>query len=630
MARAKRRRRQERPAPPPAAAPAPVERTWTPSPVILRLAGPIVIAVAGVAMLAHTWRTWPDPLIDFGRELYLAWQVSEGKTLYVDVAHFNGPLSVYLNALVFRVFGSGILTLALANAVLAAGCIAMLYVLIARTADRLAATVAGLTFVLVFACARYVRLGNYNWLCPYSYELTHGVILGVAALWCLDRYHRTRHLAWISATGAALGLVALTKTETLFAGALAVATGLVLTLASERPPAARLARLATAFGLGLATPLVLGFIYFVRDMPVADVLAWPLGYWHAASRPEFVAMPFYREGLGLDDVAGNLRKLAVAAVGYVVVLIVAVAAGFVVRARTWSALVGRVLAAAVFGTAYAWVPFDAWVAAARPLTLALLLVVAVALADWIRVRRDPERATRATLRAALGVLALGLLLKLGINVRVFHYGFALAMPATLLLVAALVTWIPAAVTRVGGDGRITRALVLGLVAAGLAAHVALAERLLDNQTTRVGAGADALLADDRGAPLALALAEIERRVRPDQTLVAFPEGVMLNYLARRASSLPYPQFSPVTLLLWDKERMKERFDRNPPDFVLLVHRENAHEGARFFGRDYGKGLMRRVEDGYRPVWQTGAPPLRDGRFGIVLLERISPPPSDGP
>jgi len=102
MARAKRRRRQERPAPPPAAAPAPVERTWTPSPVILRLAGPIVIAVAGVAMLAHTWRTWPDPLVDFGRELYLAWQVSMGRTLYVDVAHFNGPLSVYLNALVFR------------------------------------------------------------------------------------------------------------------------------------------------------------------------------------------------------------------------------------------------------------------------------------------------------------------------------------------------------------------------------------------------------------------------------------------------------------------------------------------------------------------------------------------------
>jgi hypothetical protein len=44
---------------------------------LVRFAGPLAIAVAGVAMLAHTWRTWPDPLIDFGRELYLAWRVSE-------------------------------------------------------------------------------------------------------------------------------------------------------------------------------------------------------------------------------------------------------------------------------------------------------------------------------------------------------------------------------------------------------------------------------------------------------------------------------------------------------------------------------------------------------------------------
>jgi len=33
--------------------------------------------------------------------------------------------------------------------------------------------------------------------------------------------------------------------------------------------------------------------------------------------------------------------------------------------------------------------------------------------------------------------------------------------------------------------------------------------------------------------------------------------------------------------------------------------------------------MKRIERDYRPVWQTGAPPLRDGRFGIVLLERAT-------
>ena len=48
-------------------------------------------STTGLVMLAWTWRTWPDPLVDYGREAYLAWQVAKGKTLYVDVAHFNGP-----------------------------------------------------------------------------------------------------------------------------------------------------------------------------------------------------------------------------------------------------------------------------------------------------------------------------------------------------------------------------------------------------------------------------------------------------------------------------------------------------------------------------------------------------------
>jgi hypothetical protein len=33
---------------------------------------------------------------------------------------------------------------------------------------------------------------------------------------------------------------------------------------------------------------------------------------------------------------------------------------------------------------------------------------------------------------------------------------------------------------------------------------------------------------------------------------------------------------------------------------------------------------------HRPVWRTGAPPLRDERFGIELRERISAPASGTP
>jgi len=46
---------------------------------LIRWGGPFVIAIAAGAMLRWTWGTWPDVLVDFGRELYVAWRLAEGE-----------------------------------------------------------------------------------------------------------------------------------------------------------------------------------------------------------------------------------------------------------------------------------------------------------------------------------------------------------------------------------------------------------------------------------------------------------------------------------------------------------------------------------------------------------------------
>lgn len=58
--------------------------------------GPALVSVSFLALSVWTWRKWPDLLVDFGRELYVPWQLTTGKVLYVDIAYFNGPLSPYL------------------------------------------------------------------------------------------------------------------------------------------------------------------------------------------------------------------------------------------------------------------------------------------------------------------------------------------------------------------------------------------------------------------------------------------------------------------------------------------------------------------------------------------------------
>src|SRR5512132_1833678 len=77
--------------------------------------GLTLLVIAMIAMLVFSWRAWPDPLADFGREVYVPWQLAQGKVLYRDIAYFNGPLSPYINAMAFWLFGAHLNTLILLN-----------------------------------------------------------------------------------------------------------------------------------------------------------------------------------------------------------------------------------------------------------------------------------------------------------------------------------------------------------------------------------------------------------------------------------------------------------------------------------------------------------------------------------
>ena len=44
----------------------------------------------------------------------------------------------------------------------------------------------------IFAFGRYVDVANYNFVCPYPHEATHGVLLGLGMLLLLDYGHLRR------------------------------------------------------------------------------------------------------------------------------------------------------------------------------------------------------------------------------------------------------------------------------------------------------------------------------------------------------------------------------------------------------------------------------------------------------
>jgi hypothetical protein len=210
--------------------------------------------------------------------------------------------------------------------------------------------------------------------------------------------------------------------------------------------------------------------------------------------------------------------------------------------------------------------------------------------------------------------------KLGLEARIYHYGFALAMPGVLLVAVALVAWVPSWLERRGRAGQAFGALCAALL---LALSGVQLERMFEvnrELVASLGADRDLIRAEPtRTQILESARVEIERLVPPSGSLLVLPEGVVLNYLTRRSTPSRYYSFTPFDLILWGEDAVVESIRRAPPAAVLVVHRRTAEYGALFLGSDYGLSLMKFVEDNYRPAQQWGGTPLQPGTvFGATL------------
>jgi hypothetical protein len=581
---------------------------------LARLGGPLALAAAFGALAAWSWERWADPLIDFGSELYVAWRLASGDALYRDIAYRHGPLSPYLDAAWFRLFGASLRTLVLCNlAILAATC-ALAWRVLRPECGRLAAFAAGLTLLAGFGFAHTLAVGNYNWVTPYQHSQTHGVALGIALALAVGAALARRSAAWWLVAGTSLGLVFLTKAEIFVAAAAAAAVGLALEAAA---PGRRTARAAAWLAAGALVPVAVAFAALASEMTERLALDGVLGNWRYLGG--VLDEPFYAGHAGLDapwrNAAAALRALGVLA---------AFAAACLALDRTLPprrrGLVGGAAAVALFAGLVAARRGVAWHELARALPATSALGVGVLLAACLRRRGDRPALARLAPLALFAVLALALLAKIGLAARIDHYGFALAMPATLLLVAGLVGGAPRLLPP--GRGSVARALAVAAVAAALVALLAESGARYARKQVAVGRGADRMLGEGpRAARIAEALERLESLVPVDATLLVLPEGAGLNYWIRRRNPSRFQLFLPTEIAAFGEGAMLADFEAHPPDFVVLAHRDAREFGTGAFGRDPRNGARLRewVDRRYARVARIGPEPFAGEGFGIVIL-----------
>lgn len=586
----------------------------------------LLLAALAAWMSYQGWGRWADVQIDFGRELYVPWRLAEGDWLYRDIAYFNGPLSPYFNALVFKLLGVGYWQLVGVNAALLLAFGTLLWKLLRGALPSASDGLAILAF-LCFACAlfflgQHALCGNYNFLSPYSHEATHGSMLGLWAVFVAWNKAPGRRRSFF--VGLLLGMVLLTKPE-LFLASL----GGVGVLFLQRSRRQGFPKLAPSLLAGVLLPGLVALLALSTRMPISQAAEGILGAWPHLLGSQAAQLAFYQNILGVDDLAGNAGAL-LAASGLLLGLWAL--GGCLERSLptgpiTWVGL----FALSLLGWSSAQDgPLAPAVWLARALPLGCLLILS---AGWMlraRLQGSPD-AQHWMLLQALSLFGLVLLAKMILRPRFEHYGFYLSLPASAALMVFGLGWLPQWIGSgrrgVRAAGGALQACLLGAYAAAALQMLGISQAYFQLQNRPMATGVDAMWTDFRGRELGLALEEIDQRLAPTDELLVLPEGIGLNYFARRKTPSRFLNFMPLEFALYGETAMLEELKSRPPQAVLMVHKDTSEYGYPFFGRDYGEAIYAWVLSNYRSTWiqSRGGAPLQPGTiFGVALYELNTP------
>ncbi len=581
----------------------------------IELGGIVGLLVLAICFLAISWRRWPDPLIDFGRELYVPWRLSQGALLYRDVAEQYGPLSQYFNSILFRCFGPGLMVLVWGNLVIFAGIVSSLYLLCRQAWGALSAFVACAIFIAVFGFSQLVPAGNYNYATPYAHETTHGFFVCLLLTLALARWIKNPSAGRGFVAGLLFGVTGVLKPEFILAAG--VITGVAI-LSGWQTIKHSLPRALIAWMLAALLPTVAFTVFFALSVPLREAaadachawLGWVIRSPIANLSHNVVQMEF----TGFDQPQSHVLQHAEATV---LALLFVAAIGAAIRlidrsSRFWLPMILLVLlwsgAIALSLFAIHWREVGRCV-----LGLIALYTILRAVLTW---RSRDSAKFQSILRLLLATLASVLMIRMALNGRIYQYGFFQAALASIVIPAILIAEIPEWL-RLSYRGRgVVVGVVMALLVPGVIILAADSQGTLKRKTTPIGAGLDRfyvfpLQVEVTGELVRAITVELQKTER-GQTLLVLPEGIMINYLTRMQSPIS-DLFIPNP-----NEDFRGKLERDLPDWIVIISRDMREYGIERYG---GSTLVPWLERHYTTATHFGRNPLDYHQRGAVILRR---------
>jgi hypothetical protein len=643
------------------------DRTWI-----------VLLVVSFLFGLAVSWQRWGNPLIDTGREMNVPLRLASGEMLYSDVRHVYGPLSPWVHAVLYRMFGPTLTVLYADGIACAAVAIALVYWLSRQIMTPAAAGAA--TMSLMWLCV-FKPAGNY--VLPYSFNALHGTVLGLATLAVLARaVHTAAAIDWgtdgspgVNTSGSNTPAeridVAMRPLSThsvdsavrvesrpsvtmdgsvmrgfLVAGVLA---GLTLLAKTEMGMAAIAAGVVAAplAGLGRRTrrfQLMLLFLTPAACLTVATygVIAMHVGWstllndsWLLAYNmaPELSA--YNRRLAGLDRPLYSAWRVLLAGVklgilASIVASVSTLAAGPALHTAGESLTSPR-SRLATFVLEHPWPALAAAVGIAVLLSITtgldwdkgpylfmpvLLAALIVALVREMRHHGVGRAAVQSSLLLVYAVYALASIGRMVLHVRSGGAYGSYLLPMSIVIFTYL--WVGPFAGALGNArtaGMARRIAISLILISAVVAAAMLGVRYRTRSTVAITSSRGTMIAGNEvGVAWNEALAFIETHTRQGDPVAVLPEGTSLAFLSGRRNPLREEIATPGFLDRSGEARAIRQLQDARAPLVLIANRPTAEFGPNAFGRDYCTELMRWVQAHYQLCAMFGV--VKDPRLQV--------------
>jgi hypothetical protein len=549
-----------------------------------------LIAVVAVALAWHTWATWGDIQVDCGRELYVPQEILRGKLLYRDIFYPYGPLAPYASALLILIFGPHLVVFYLFGIVVAIGCA----ILLLEIGTMLEGRAVGLTAALALLFTGFSP-GIFNYVFPYSYGATIGVLLSLLCAWFTLRNIFGRPGPNLLMAGFAASLTLLCKQEFGIACYLMLAFVLVVEAVLQRSMRLLLRGIvACAPGVVLWVAIYGWFFWTLTPgfMVDANWVGLP-----GTSMQAYGAVLY--SGIGQRFIPHEMMVLAIWAALCLTLWFLIARAGRGLR----NLLLAIILAIAV---AYR---FDSLVLAAN-LAVALMVFpigmyfIGGGFLAYATYQLFRTSSRRRLAEAAFCILALIPAIRVFAAIRPYGYNIYLAMPLFLVFAVTMSQTIKAAGSALSDTGR--RGVINCLFATEIVmlAFVCIPRTNARLVTLETSWGAIHLAPEEADVTRQI-LAFISAQKSEGQQVAMLPEATMLYALTGTEAPGRWYMVVPGILSPGQEAVLIGDLVRTAPAYILLTTRNTHEYGADYFGIDYDQNIYHWIESNYRVTGEFG-------------------------